>query len=258
MKKTIILICDYGSGDPAFTEVMLQLYKRNEEIHVSPLSTPAFSTLNTGFWIYQMALTPNLKDTYIYSNTAPRSESREAQVDNAGEKLMYAKLNNGFEIIGVNSLYNFSFVKPYLQDFFYVKTNNNGSQFRSRDYYPQTVSQMLSGDYSFLGDPASFESIPDYPRNVIASIDGYGNIKTTSRLSEMTYKPGQKLKISLNDQTHTATFTDGVFNIQEGSLALAPGSSGHKDKFMELFVRGQSAALLFHSPKVEQPFEIIE
>lgn len=256
MKKTIVLICDYGTGDPAFTEVMLQLHAQSEEIHVSPISTPPFSTLNTGFWICQVALTPNLKNTYIYSNTAPRRESKEAQANNAGEKLMYAKLTTGFEIIAVNSIYNFSFIKPYLQDFFYVKTQNNGSQFRSRDYYPQIVTKMIQEDYSFLGEPASTESIPDYPKSAIASIDGYGNIKTTSRLSEMTYAPGQKLTIELNGETHHATFTDGVFNIPEGNLALAPGSSGHKDKFVELFVRGGSAQVLFNHPQVEQTFTV--
>jgi hypothetical protein len=39
----------------------------------------------------------------------------------------------------------------------------------------------------------------------------------------------------------TAWFSDGTFSVREGELAFAPGSSGGKDRFMELFLRGLSA-----------------
>ncbi|MBI2622351.1 hypothetical protein HYW66_01820, partial [Candidatus Microgenomates bacterium] len=102
---TLIIISDYGIGDPAFTEVILQLKILLPNVFIYPQSTPAFSTLNTGFWISQIAQTPNLKNVYIYSNTAPRKDDKSAQKNNKGEKLMYARLNNGFEIMAVNSGY---------------------------------------------------------------------------------------------------------------------------------------------------------
>ena len=102
---TIVIVADYGIGDPAFTEVALQLRSLIPNAHIIPQSTPPFSTLNTGFWIYQIALAKNLKNTYIFSNTAPRKEDKNAQKNNNGEKLMYTKLKNGFEIIAVNAKY---------------------------------------------------------------------------------------------------------------------------------------------------------
>jgi len=91
---------------------------------------------------------------------------------------------------------------------------------------------------------------------VVASIDGYGNLKTTIRASEITYTPGQRLLVLLHGNKHEALVTDGTFNIPQGSLAFAPGSSGHDNRFMELFLRGGSATALFDNPQVEEPLHI--
>ena len=254
----IVIIADYGTGDPAFTEVMLKLRILIPNATILPQSTPPFSTLNTGFWIYQIALTPNIKNTYIFSNTAPRKERKNAQKNNNGEKLMYAKLKNGFEIVAVNAKYVFSFVKPYIKEFRYVNVRNEGSQFRSRDYYPKAVAQMINKEKAFLGSKGDISSIPQVPNNMIPSIDGYGNIKTTARASEVRFKPGQTIVIEILKQKHLATYTDSVFNVKEGELAFAPGSSGHNDKFLEIFVRGGSAYRLFDNPQVEEEFKVLE
>lgn len=254
----IVIISDYGVGDPAFTEVVLQLRSFIPNAYIIPQSTPPFSTLNTGFWIYQIALTPNPKNTYIFSNTAPRKEGKDAQKNNNGEKLMYAKLKNGFEIIAVNAKYVFSFVKPHIEKLHYVNVQNQGSQFRSRDFYPKAVSQMINKDKTFLGAKCNISFIPDAPKNLIASIDGYGNIKTTTRSSLLKFKPGQTITIEIHKQKHLAIYTDGVFHVKEGELAFAPGSSGHNDKFMEIFVRGGSAYRLFDTPGVEEEFIVLE
>lgn len=262
--KKLVIISDYGVGDPAFTEVSVRLLSLVSDLTIIPQSTPPFSTINTGFWISQIAHSSlgssgqALPDTYIFSNTAPRKDDKAAQKNNKGEKLMYAKLKNGFEIIAVNSGYCFSFVKSEIEQFRFVNVSNEGSQFRSRDNYPQAVAKMIAKDESFKGEEGDIDSIRDVPENRIASIDGYGNIKTTTRLSQVKYKPGEKLLIYLNNERRQVTFSDGVFNIMEGETAFAPGSSGYNDRFMEIFVRGGSAFKLFGKPKVEQEFEIKE
>ncbi len=259
MNKNLVIISDYGIGDPAFVEVSIRLKSYLPDLAIFPIAAPAFSTVNTGFWISQIALAQNVRDTYIFSNTAPRKEDKRAQKNNRGEKLMYARLKNGFEIIAVNSGFCFAFVRDDIKEFREVKVSNEGSQFRSRDNYPQKVSEMISGKYEeFLGEEVPIYSIPEIPKCNVASIDGYGNIKTTMRLSEISYKPGQKLLMKLNETSHLVTFSDGVFNIAEGETAFAPGSSGYDDRFMEIFVRGGSAYAQFRKPRVEQEFEIVK
>ncbi len=257
MDKTLILLSDYGTGDPAFTEVLLRVRSLLPDTFLHTQSVPAFSTINTGYWIAQIAMTKDLPKTFIFSNTAPRKEEKKAQENNKGEKMMYAKLKNGFEIMAINAGYAFSFVKPQIEAFHYANCANEGSQFRSRDIYPFAVAKMVQGDASVIGEKGDIDMIPDYPRNVIASIDGYGNIKTSTRISEVKdLTPGQKVTVTLNHEKHVAIFTDGVFNIHEGELAFAPGSTGQDDKFMELFVRGSSAYHLFELPQVEDTFVI--
>ncbi len=253
---TIIIISDYGTGDPAFTEVALKLWQLLPNARILPQSTPPFSTVNTGFWIYQLATTPAIKHTYVYSNTAPRKENTGIQKNNGGEKLMYAKLKNGFELIAVNAGYCFAFVKPEIKEFCLVNISNEGSQFRSRDIYPEAVAKIVRGDTSFRGEPVDPATLPDYPKDVIASIDGYGNIKTTTRRSEVNFTSGQKITITLNGKTEKAVFTDGTFHVADGTLAFAPGSSGHNDRFMEIFFRGGSAKKLFGNPCVESSFSL--
>lgn len=256
--KSIFVVSDYGIGDPAFAEVVLRLRLLAPEAYIQTLSTPPFSTINTGFWIYQLALTENVQNTYIYSNTAPRKEDKNAQKNNRGEKLMYARLKNGFEIMAVNAGCVFSFVKPYIEEFFYVNVPNEGSQFRSRDKYPPAVAQMVKGEKKFKGEKASVNIIPAFPTHTIAAIDGYGNIKTTTRQSEVKLRPGKHVTITIDRKKHRATYTDGVFNIKDGELAYSPGSSGHDDPFMEIFVRGGSAFELFNFPEVEEKIHVVK
>lgn len=255
MDKTLILISDYGNGDPAFTEVILRLRELLPNIFIHSQSTPPLSTVNTGFWIAQVALS-SIKNTYIFSNTAPRKHQKNAVINNSGERLMYAKLKNGFELIGVNAGYNFSFVKKYITEFNHVICANEGSQFRSRDKYPQAVAQMIKRNKSFIGQKEDVSIIPDAPPNAVASIDGYGNIKTSIREADINFKSGQMITIDISGKKHTATYTDGIFNIHEGELAFAPGSSGYDNRFLEIFLRGGSAKRLFDNPEVESEIKI--
>ncbi len=57
----------------------------------------------------------------------------------------------------------------------------------------------------------------------------------------------------LNNITQTATVSDGSFSVSQGTLTFSPGSSGWTTptgqvRWMELFLRGGSAAHLFAYP----------
>ncbi len=254
--QTIHLIADYGVGDPAFSEVMQKLTLLGGDIRIFPTSVPAFSTIATGYWTSQFALVNPIAGMVIYTNTAPRKDKKEVRVQNEGEGLVYAKLTNGSVIVGVNAGYCFSFIKPFIAEFRKVNVANKGSQFRSRDFYPEAVIGIGKGDTTFLGEVLDTSLIPDVPANRIAWIDGYGNIKTTTRSSTVHFPPGQPVLVSLNGIKRTAFFTGGTFSVREGELAFAPGSTGGEDKFMELFLRGLSASKEFGKPSVEMEFTI--
>lgn len=252
----IHLIADYGVNDPSFGEVIQKLTFLKPDVTVYPTSVPAFSTLATGFWMNQYSLLNTFPNLMIYSNTAPRKDKKESREHNEGERLVYAKLKNGVDVVGVNAGYCFSFLKPSISSLHSINVANKGSQFRSRDFYPEAVIGIMDGNKKFIGEEINMDTIPEVPANSIAWIDGYGNMKTTIRYSSLKLIPGQKVRIYMGEMKRTAIYSDGTFSVREGELAFAPGSSGGDDKCMELFLRGLSAHKEFGQPEVETTFTI--
>ncbi|ACK71260.1 conserved hypothetical protein [Gloeothece citriformis PCC 7424] len=261
----IHLIADYGNNDPAFAEVSQRLLKPLPDAQIHSLSVPPFSTLATGFWIAQLGLNPGPDNRLIYHNCAPRKDDLEARVDNEGEGLTYAVLPNGVKVVGVWAGYTLSFIKHYAESIYTVKVSRGGSQFRSRDVFPQAAGAIASGDLSLLGEQIFPEQIPDFPGDRVAWVDGYGNLKTTIAADSIELKPQTKVIVRLGDLVSDAVYSDGSFQVSEGTLAFAPGSSGWevegkpRVRWMELFLRGGSAWRRFGKPKVNQvvSFQVI-
>ena len=252
----IQLIADYGTGDPSFGEVIQKLALLDPHARVNPTSVPKFSTIATGFWTAQYALVNPIPGMMIYTNTAPRKDNKDSRKGNEGEKLVYALLKNSVKVIGVNAGYCFSFIKPHLKELHFVNVVNKGSQFRSRDFYPEAVIGIALGEQKYISNSVDIATIPDVPGERIAFIDGYGNLKTTTRRNHVHFTAGDPIRIELNGIRRTAYFTDGTFQVREGEIAFAPGSSGGDDRFMEIFMRGLSAWKEFGKPKGEQEFMV--
>lgn len=255
----ICLIADYGTGDPAFIEVTQRLMKGLPEAQIHPLSVPPFSTLATGFWIAQLGLNPGPTERLIYHNCAPRQDTKEPRLDNEGEGLTYALLANGVKVVGVNAGYTLSFIKSHCQALHIVDVSRGGSQFRSRDVFPGAAAAIAREDFSLLGEAIAPEQIPDPPRDRVAWIDGYGNIKTTIPAPSVKLEPETKVIVRIGDVVSDAVYSDGSFRVAEGTLAFAPGSSGwpaHPGekpvRWMELFLRGGNAWRRFGKPRVNQ------
>jgi S-adenosylmethionine hydrolase len=259
LNMLINLIADYGTNDPAFAEVSQRLLLEVPTAQIHCLSVPPFSTLATGFWLAQLGLNPGPHERLIYHNCAPRQDNPEARPDNEGEGLTYAVLPNGVKVVGVWAGYTLSFIKDAAESIYQVKVSRRGSQFRSRDVFPQAAIALVQGDRSLLGEAIDPKQIPDSPRNRVAWIDGYGNIKTTIPAEDVNLKPETKLIVRLGDIVSDAIYSDGSFRVPEGTLAFAPGSSGwqlngqkNQLRWMELFLRGGNAWERFGKPKINQ------
>lgn len=254
----INLIADYGTGDPAFAEVIQRLMATLPDAQIYPLSVPPFSTLATGFWIAQLGLNPGPVPRLIYHNCAPRRDDPEARQDNEGEGLTYAVLSNGVTVVGVNAGFTLAFIKDQAKTLRTVNVAKAGSQFRSRDIFPQAAAAIAQDDFSLLGESLAINQIPDIPLNRVAWIDGYGNIKTTIPSHAVDLTPQAKVVIRIGDVVSDAVYSDGSFEVPEGTLAFAPGSSGWTTAdgtelhWMELFLRGGSAWERFGRPRVNQ------
>jgi len=256
MIELIHLICDYAPGDLAWAEVNSSLRAglgAGVQFHMT--SVKSFDTISTGFVLAQLALAPPAlrpEKTLIFANTAPRKDKPTPKVANEGEGLLYAKLKNGVPVIAVNSGHSLSFVASEIDELWSTNVKKEGSQFRSRDYFPGIVTLACREDYSFLVKKLNASSIKPPPSSpVVAYVDSFGNLKTSIRTGEhpsTNLTPGTRIKITIGAVIRTATVATGSFNVMEGDLAFAPGSSGQENRFWELFTRSGSAWDQFSNP----------
>jgi hypothetical protein len=180
------------------------------------------------------------------------------------QSLRYAKLDNDAEVLNVSSQYAYSFIKDHIVEYREINSPAAGSQFRSRDFFPKYVAAIVDRDYSVLGAALDPSSIEDIPHQVVAWTDGFGNIKTTMRKSDLRQRglvSGDRVLVTLNGVTLAGVVSDGGFAVSRGVLAVNAGSSGHDDPFIELFLRvhlmsEKTAAVRFDYPVGGTPFDI--
>ena len=264
-KFLLSIIADYGHvSDMAFSEVKQNLYTLCTDQILSDdcVSVPPFDTLATGFVLAQKSINSNMGERHkFFVNTAPRKDDLNPRDKCAGEALAYVRLKNGVEIVAVNSRYSLSFIKEAAEEIRHVNCSAKGSQFRSRDIFPEAFSTIVNGDLSILGADIS-DDIPDWPENRLCYTDGYGNLKLSITEDAIKDLKGNDASFSLNGFFHSVRVCDGIFSVRDGSLCLAPGSSGwtlpdgRTYRFVECSLRGGSAAEMFQHPRGDTKIKI--
>ena len=255
------IIADYGFGDLAFAEVVqrIRLHLPDAEPILTPV--PAFATLAAGFCVAQLGLNEAPAGTIIYHNVAPREDDEQARAKNAGERLAFARLPTGVRVIGVNAGYAFSFVRDLAVELRWAAVAAEGSQFRSRDLFPEAAGAIALGQPDALDEEIPLSDIPDVPSNCIAYIDGYGNLKTSIK-HDSKLDSGHKVCLRIGEKEQDAITSDGSFAVESGQLAFAPGSSGWTDaqgehtRWMEVFLRGGNAWEAFGRPAIGTPIQM--
>jgi S-adenosylmethionine hydrolase len=218
-----------------------------------------------------------------FLNCAPRLDERGQNGNNTnkGEPIYVAMLPNG-HIISANSRYNFTFFRDMVEsgalEIFEANVQPDGTQFRSRDIFPlhavvlanqatQNIEDWkpemsLEERRAFLAKIGIVDTekkleladIPQLKRFTVAHIDVHGNVKTNTRLSDLTSGELDVLKarpfqIQVGDKLLTARLTERMFDRKDGEAGLSKGSSGHdwigaaaKDGFLEVSIIGGDAA----------------
>ena len=259
----IHLIGDYGHGDLAFSEVEQRLAAALPGAKVVPLPVPAFDTVSGGFCAAQLALTDGPADRVVYHNVAPRQDASDPRPANEGERLVLAELESGVLVVGPNAGHSFSFVRDEAASLRYVDVPAAGSQFRSRDIFPEAIAGLALGERGLLGAEVAREAVPPPPERAVVYVDGYGNLKTSW---EEPPAGGSRLRVTIGAAAAEAVVADGTFEVSEGEISFAPGSAGWttrrggRRRFCELLLRGGSAAERFGRPRAgtEVELEVIE
>lgn len=261
------VVCDYAPNGLEFGEISsrLQLHlTKPHGVRIHPTSVPSLDTMAIGFVTQQYAFAPHDGKMIIYGNAAPRRDKSQAMKNNIDHGIKYARLDNGVEIVNVYSEFAFGFVKEHIVEFRDIDCPDSGSQFRSRDFFPERVARLVDGDRSVLTRELDVNDIPEIPNNLVAWTDGFGNIKTTMRKSDLEakgLKVGQKVQVILNGVSMLGVVSTGGFTVDRGVLAVNAGSSGYDDPFIELFLRvhhmrEKTAAVRFDYPEGGTEFEL--
>lgn len=256
MVDFVHLICDYAMGDLAWAELASVFgAKLPQHVRVHMTSVKSFDTIETGFSVGQVSLAPiELRPSklLVFANTAPRKDRLDAKLNNEGEGLVYAKLKNGVQLVAVNSGFSLSFVREEIAELWSTDAEEEGSQFRSRDFFPRIVRCVALEDFSFRQRKLDATAVIPAPLSrTVAFVDHFGNLKTTIRSGDelvTSIESGARLKVRIGNVIRTANIATGSFNVMEGDLAFAPGSSGWDKRYWELFTRGGSAWKEFNEP----------
>lgn len=248
------VVADFGTGDLAFAEVAQRFALLFPDATVVSTAVPPFATLVAGFVTAQLALNDGPDNRVVFQNVAPRRDDDQARRDNDGERLLHAVLPSGVQVVGVDAGYAFSFLAEAGASFRVIDVATRGSQFRSRDLFPEAMAAALRGER--LADAVDPASLPSVPNQRLAYVDGFGNLKTTLT-QEALPEPGSICSVTLGGVTQEVMVADGVFAVPHGSLVLAPGSSGwtmpdgSRRRWVEVLLRGGSAHAAFGHPAVE-------
>lgn len=211
----------------------------------------------------------------FFVNCAPRLAQRGVEGNNKGENVYLGMLPNGAVVSGV-SPHSFAFFRDLVEkgdlEIYKVNVQTEGSQFRSRDFFPwfsEILTYNLSEAHEGWKDGLSvderreflkqfnfidtdnvleLEHIPDLTqRPVVARRDTHGNLKLSISASDAQPEwIGRPLKVTIKGHEFDAEIRRNMFDAKSGQYGIAPGSSGHfadsaKDdpRFLELAIIGK-------------------
>jgi S-adenosylmethionine hydrolase len=251
-------------------------------------------TVVAGFKTAQLAMNSKLGFGHIiHTNCAPRKNI--ISTESKGEGVVLGMLPNGVCMLTVSSGYSlapfYKMIAAGEVKFFQTRIPDAGSQFRSRDYFPDATARLarylqdittkkgeeviqeiiksgnghqLLEDFEYIGEPVDESWFNELPEGGIWYIDNFGNIKLNIAHEELVdqYDPGSALMVAINDTIVDAVVGTAGFSQGEGILALTRGSSGwskadQEIRFTEIFLRGGSAAKMFSNIKPGLQVQII-
>jgi hypothetical protein len=278
------ILTDYPRDDLAHDEVHQSLVTACVKRGVWPANIdvgaiPSLDTIVAGFKTAQLVFNSALGYGHIFhTNCAPRKNI--VSVQSKGEKIVLGMTRTGVVLLVVNAGYTLA---PFYEavhageiTFYQTSVPDAGSQFRSRDYFPDAMAdltlhlsdklkvlgkdrirkllqahafhEILQG-LEYLGDPLNLASFPHLPDGCVYYVDNFGNIKLNIKHQKLLtfYQPGTHLVVALGNTVNDVLVGDAGFSMGEGVLAITSGSSGWavgrdgKAMFSELFLRGGRA-----------------
>lgn len=244
--KKLIVVADWAQDTLTCQEIRstVEGYLKDPSNAKISFVTSTPSTMHTSFIVSQVVEIEERngrpRETVIFENTDPRIQTQTGVKEARGAEFVIARLFSGMYVCGPNAGYNFSLIKPKIDELFTYQGLAKGSQFRSRDLYSRVVSHLMDKLEEELDlDEEHTHIIPEIRERYLLHIDNYGNLKTNIKLSEFKskYDFGDFVKVTINGVLKDTKFVSNLFGAIPGELVIYPGSSGTKDDpYLEISV----------------------
>jgi len=299
LKPYIKILTDYPRDDMASDEVQQALVTACAEHDVDAfnLDVGAITGMDTviaGFKTAQLALNSKLGFGHIiHTNCAPRRNI--VTKESKGHGVVLGFLPNGVCLLTVSEGYSlapfYDLIEAGEISFFETRIPDAGSQFRSRDYFPDATARLgrylqdrmrdlgadeiqklisaghadkILEDFEFISNPIKDARFNALPQGSVWYIDNFGNMKLNIAHDDLIkqYAAGTILSVVAGDTIADVVVGTEGFSEGEGIMAMTRGSSGwsqgSKDvRFAEVMLRGASAARMFKGVKPGTQLQII-
>ncbi|MFN7114447.1 MAG: hypothetical protein ACK4PK_08820 [Alphaproteobacteria bacterium] len=284
LRPVLKILTDYPRDDLAHDEVHQSLVtacmkRRIDFANLDVGAIPGMDTVTSGFKTAQLVLTSRLGFGHIFhTNCAPRKNI--VSVKSSGEKIVLGMTRSGVTLLAVNAGYTLAHFQAAAKSgdiaFFQTDVPHSGSQFRSRDFFPDAMAELAAhlalqtqnmgaakietllsegrmGDIlaglSYLREPLNHAALPQIAQGTACYVDNFGNIKLNYHHSRLLsqHPAGTTLVLALGHSVSDAVVGNTGFSQGEGILAITAGSSGWalgggaSEPFSEIFLRGGRA-----------------
>ncbi|MEA2250404.1 MAG: hypothetical protein QOG70_646 [Solirubrobacteraceae bacterium] len=262
MSRLVHLIADYGAGDPALAEVVgrLSLALPDAVIEITPV--PPGDTLSAGFCAAQLAHAGGSPWHLVAHDVGARDDAPSEPgpwPPGAGLRFCVGRSRTGTLVVGANTGWSWSFVARDLWGLCCMDVPAGGASRRHAERLPAAVAHAMAHHPHAVADVVARADVPPVPKHAIAHVDVHGTLKTT--ITRLPAASGTRIVVRIGDVSETAIVSDGTVAVPDGELALAPassewagddderGTSGEgRERYLELFLRGGSAAHRFAAP----------
>jgi len=247
--KKVICIADWAKDsytNQEFQTAFEGFAKNPNDVRVTFVSSTP-STIHTGYILNQMVYTEERlgrpTETIIFQNTDPRIQTEGVVQSAEGAQFLIAHLASNIYVCGPNAGFDFSFIKPQIEELFIYPGIEKGTQFRSRDLFSRVIAHLAD----YMEQELELEEIHpsviaalDHETFYIGHIDNYGNIKTTITVDDLKgiHEHDEIVKVTIGSVTKDARYVDNMFGSYPGELVIYPGSSGRvENPYLEVTVR---------------------
>jgi hypothetical protein len=257
--RLVHLVTDRGAADPTRDELVMRVGRGLPGAVIHVTSVPPCDTLGAGFCVGQLVLCEPPPPRIVAHDVAGEPGAPGPWPPGTEGRLCVGRSVTGTLVVGANIGWTWSFAVEELCGLCALDVSTGGRD-PDDDRLPAAIAHASKGHPHAISNAVSRAHVPCLPAYAIAFVDVWGSLKTT--MTALPAAAGTRVLVRIGDVAAEAVISDGKVRVRDGELALAPASSdctpgdGRATGYLELHVRGGSAADRFDAPRSGTPIEV--